>query len=63
MIPWPASCSRARTGVDRLYVGGVPVVRGGHLVRADEEEIAREQRAAGDAVLVPSARCRRRVDT
>ena len=31
-------------GVDRLYVGGVPVVRGGHLVRADEAEIAREQR-------------------
>jgi cytosine/adenosine deaminase-related metal-dependent hydrolase len=31
--------------VDRLYVGGVPVVRGGHLVRADEDEIAREQRA------------------
>jgi cytosine/adenosine deaminase-related metal-dependent hydrolase len=32
-------------GVDRLYVGGVPIVRDGHLVRADEEEIAREQRA------------------
>jgi cytosine/adenosine deaminase-related metal-dependent hydrolase len=31
-------------GVDRLYVGGVPVVRGGHLVRADEAAIAREQR-------------------
>ena len=31
-------------GVDRLYVGGVSVVRGGHLVRADEAEIAREQR-------------------
>ena len=31
--------------VERLYVGGVPVVRDGHLVRADEEEIAREQRA------------------
>jgi cytosine/adenosine deaminase-related metal-dependent hydrolase len=30
--------------VDRLYVGGTPVVRGGQLVRADEEEIAREQR-------------------
>jgi cytosine/adenosine deaminase-related metal-dependent hydrolase len=30
--------------VERLYVGGAPVVRGGHLVRADEEEIAREQR-------------------
>ena len=31
--------------VDRLYVGGDPVVRSGHLVRADEDEIAREQRA------------------
>jgi cytosine/adenosine deaminase-related metal-dependent hydrolase len=31
--------------VDRLYVGGEPVVRSGRLVRADEEEIAREQRA------------------
>jgi cytosine/adenosine deaminase-related metal-dependent hydrolase len=31
--------------VDRLYVGGTPVVRNGHLVRADEDEIAREQRA------------------
>jgi cytosine/adenosine deaminase-related metal-dependent hydrolase len=30
--------------VDRLYVGGEEVVRGGHLVRADEEEIAREHR-------------------
>jgi len=30
--------------VDRLYVGGEPVVRDGHLVRADEEEIAREHR-------------------
>ena len=30
--------------VDRLYVGGAAVVRGGHLVRADEAEIAREQR-------------------
>jgi cytosine/adenosine deaminase-related metal-dependent hydrolase len=30
--------------VDRLYVGGAPVVRDGHLVRADEEEIAREGR-------------------
>ena len=26
--------------VDRLYVGGDPVVRSGHLVRADEDEIA-----------------------
>ena len=31
--------------VDRLYVGGEEVVRDGRLVRADEEEIAREQRA------------------
>jgi cytosine/adenosine deaminase-related metal-dependent hydrolase len=30
--------------VDRLYVGGEEVVRDGHLVRADESEIAREQR-------------------
>jgi cytosine/adenosine deaminase-related metal-dependent hydrolase len=31
--------------VDRLLVGGEEVVRDGHLVRADEAEIAREQRA------------------
>jgi len=31
--------------VDRLYVGGDEVVRDGRLVRADEEEIARHQRA------------------
>jgi cytosine/adenosine deaminase-related metal-dependent hydrolase len=30
--------------VDRLYVGGEAVVRGGRLVRADEAEIAHEQR-------------------
>jgi cytosine/adenosine deaminase-related metal-dependent hydrolase len=30
--------------VDRLYVGGEEVVRDGHLVRADEAEIAKEQR-------------------
>jgi cytosine/adenosine deaminase-related metal-dependent hydrolase len=30
--------------VDRLYVGGEEVVRGGQLVRADEDEIAREHR-------------------
>ncbi len=30
--------------VDRLYVAGEEVVRDGHLVRADEGEIAREQR-------------------
>jgi cytosine/adenosine deaminase-related metal-dependent hydrolase len=32
-------------GVDRLYVGGELVVRGGALVRADEAEIARAHRA------------------
>jgi cytosine/adenosine deaminase-related metal-dependent hydrolase len=32
-------------GVDRLVVGGEDVVRDGRLVRADEEEIAREHRA------------------
>jgi cytosine/adenosine deaminase-related metal-dependent hydrolase len=31
--------------VDRLYVGGEEVVRDGHLVKADEEQIAREHRA------------------
>ncbi len=31
--------------VDRLYVGGEEVVRDGHLVKADEQEIAREHRA------------------
>ncbi len=31
--------------VDRLVVGGEDVVRGGELLRADETEIAREQRA------------------
>lgn len=31
--------------VDRLYVGGEEVVRDGHLARADEDEIACEQRA------------------
>jgi cytosine/adenosine deaminase-related metal-dependent hydrolase len=30
--------------VDRLFVGGVEVVSGGRLVRADEKEIAREHR-------------------
>jgi cytosine/adenosine deaminase-related metal-dependent hydrolase len=30
--------------VDRLYVGGEEVVREGHLVRADEDAIAREHR-------------------
>ena len=37
--------------VDQLFVGGVPVVRGGHLVRADEEEIAREQRLQATRLL------------
>jgi cytosine/adenosine deaminase-related metal-dependent hydrolase len=32
--------------VERLYVAGEEIVRDGRLVRADEEEIAREQRAA-----------------
>ncbi|HEV3479417.1 MAG TPA: 8-oxoguanine deaminase [Gaiellaceae bacterium] len=31
--------------VDRLYVGGEEIVRDGHLVGADEDEIAREHRA------------------
>jgi cytosine/adenosine deaminase-related metal-dependent hydrolase len=31
--------------VDRLYVGGEEVVREGHLVRADEDDIARCHRA------------------
>jgi cytosine/adenosine deaminase-related metal-dependent hydrolase len=30
--------------VDRLIVGGEDVVRGGSLIRADEQEIAREHR-------------------
>jgi cytosine/adenosine deaminase-related metal-dependent hydrolase len=30
--------------VDRLFVGGEEVVHDGHLVRADETEIAREHR-------------------
>ena len=30
--------------VDRLYVGGEEVVRDGHLVNADEDEIARHHR-------------------
>jgi cytosine/adenosine deaminase-related metal-dependent hydrolase len=30
--------------VDRLYVGGEGIVRDGHLVHADEEQIAREHR-------------------
>ena len=30
--------------VDRLYVGGEEVVRDGHLVNADEAEIAQEHR-------------------
>ncbi len=34
--------------VDRLYVGGDEVVRDGHLVRADEGEIAREHRVQAE---------------
>jgi hypothetical protein len=30
--------------VDRLFVGGEEVVREGHLVRADEPELAKEHR-------------------
>ena len=30
--------------VDRLFVGGEEVVRDGHLVRADERELAKEHR-------------------
>jgi hypothetical protein len=30
--------------VDRLYVGGTPVVAGGALTRADEREIAQQHR-------------------
>ena len=36
--------------VDRLYVGGEEVVRDGHLVSADEDEIAREHRRASDKI-------------
>jgi cytosine/adenosine deaminase-related metal-dependent hydrolase len=34
--------------VDRLYVGGEEVVRDGHLVRADETEIAKEHRVQAE---------------
>jgi cytosine/adenosine deaminase-related metal-dependent hydrolase len=34
--------------VDRLYVGGEEVVRDGHLVRADEGEIAKEHRVQAE---------------
>ncbi len=37
--------------VDRLYVGGEEVVRDGHLVRADEDEIAREHRLQARRLL------------
>jgi cytosine/adenosine deaminase-related metal-dependent hydrolase len=36
--------------VDRLIVGGEDVVRGGRLVRADEEEIAREHRKQSERI-------------
>ncbi len=38
--------------VDRLYVAGEEVVRDGHLVRADENEIAREHRAQSRRLVV-----------
>ena len=41
-----AGLSLAPHRVDRLYVAGEEVVRDGHLVRADEDEIAREHRLA-----------------
>jgi cytosine/adenosine deaminase-related metal-dependent hydrolase len=34
--------------VDRLYVGGEEVVRDGHLVRADESEVAKEHRVQAE---------------
>jgi cytosine/adenosine deaminase-related metal-dependent hydrolase len=34
--------------VDRLYVGGEEIVRDGHLVRADEAEIAKEHRVQAE---------------
>jgi cytosine/adenosine deaminase-related metal-dependent hydrolase len=37
--------------VDRLYVGGEEVVRDGHLVRADEAEIARQHRLQAKRLL------------
>jgi cytosine/adenosine deaminase-related metal-dependent hydrolase len=37
--------------VDRLYVGGEEIVRDGHLVRADEDEIAREHRVQAKRLL------------
>jgi cytosine/adenosine deaminase-related metal-dependent hydrolase len=36
--------------VDRLIVGGEDVVRDGRLVRADEEEIAREHRKQSERI-------------
>jgi cytosine/adenosine deaminase-related metal-dependent hydrolase len=38
--------------VDRLLVGGEDVVRDGHLVRAAEEEIAREHRAQTERLQI-----------
>ena len=43
-IPSPSSCSPARTGSSGSWSAGEDVVRDGRLVRADEEEIAREHR-------------------
>ena len=42
--PVAALVSRGPHRVDRLVVGGEEVVREGRLVRADEDEIAREHR-------------------
>ena len=39
--------------VDRLYVGGEEVVRDGHLVRADEDEIARAPSGPGAKIRGP----------
>ena len=44
-IRWRGSSSPAPHRVDRLVVEGEDVVRDGALVRADEDEIARAQRA------------------
>jgi cytosine/adenosine deaminase-related metal-dependent hydrolase len=38
--------------VDRLYVAGEEVVRDGHLVRADEEDIAREHRLQARRLVI-----------
>jgi cytosine/adenosine deaminase-related metal-dependent hydrolase len=40
--------------VERLFVGGEEIVRGGRLVRADEEEIAREHREQARRIDPPA---------